>query len=68
MSRKKIAEVLMFFSVNQPESIARSANKESDLYSEHITFNGICHSTQLTFTCPKSTIKILEKGEKYVQS
>ena len=67
MSRKKIAEVLMFFSVNQPESIARSANKESDLYSEHITFNGICHSTQLTFTCPKSTIKTLEKGEKYVQ-
>ena len=68
MSRKEIAEVSTFFSVNQPESNARSGNKESDLYSEHITFNGICHSTQLTFTCPKSTIKTLEKGEKHVQS
>ena len=33
----------------------------------HIS-NFLITSTQLTFTCSKSTIKTLEKGLKYVQS
>ena len=35
----------------------------SDIYD-----NFFVKITQLTFTCPKSTIKTLEKGVKYIQN
>ena len=38
---------------------------ESMTYSENVLFL-ILGTTQLTFTCSKSTIETLEKGVKYV--
>ena len=48
-----------------PNTACRKVSLEKNVNKEGKTFPV---STQLTFTCSKLTIEILEKGVKYVQS
>ena len=43
---------------------------KNNFFEEHLrtAASAVLQTTQLTFSCLKSTIEILEKGVKYVQS